>query len=258
MVTPLISCAAKIPVYTLLVIFAVPDTTFGIFNARGLALMGLYLLGVVMTLISALAMKYIIKSEGRSYLMMELPEYKRPILKNIAIYIKDKVGAFIMVAGKIILIVSIILWFLATYGPPNQMLSAEKNAIQLAKEKHLTEAQTANLIASEKLEHSFIGIMGKTIEPAIRPLGFDWKIGIAIITSFAAREVFVGTLSTIYSLGSTEDEIRISERMAKEVNIINQRGRRVRFGKNTGFTKNRKKAIITLKKGDSIKLYEGT
>lgn len=219
MVTPLISCSARIPVYTLLIVFAVPNTDIGPFNSRGLALMGLYLLGLLMTLVSSLVMKFIIKRKGRSYLMIALPEYKRPIFKNIAIYVKEKVGAFIFVAGKIILLVSIALWFLASYGPPGAMKKAENNAIEIANKKLFNEDQTQNLIASEKLENSYIGVLGKTIEPAIRPLGFDWKIGVALITSFAAREVFVGTLSTIYSIGSTDNELKVSERMAKEVNI---------------------------------------
>ncbi len=219
MVTPLISCSARIPVYTLLVVFAVPDTNIGIFNARGLVLMGLYILGLIMTLISSLVMKYIIKSKGRSYLMITLPEYKRPILKNIAVFVKEKVGAFIFVAGKIILIVSIILWFAASYGPSGAMVSAEKDAMELSKGKNLNKDQLDNLKASERLEHSYIGLLGKAIEPAIKPLGFDWKIGIALITSFAAREVFVGTLATIYSVGSNGDGMKVSEQMAKDVNI---------------------------------------
>ena len=219
MVTPLVSCSARIPVYTLLVVFAVPDKNIGVFNARGLVLMGLYILGILMTLVSSLVLKYIIKSKGRSYLMITLPEYKRPILKNIAIFVKEKVGAFVYVAGKIILIVSIILWFAASYGPSGAMNTAKAKAIELSKDKHLNDEQMANLIASEQLEHSYIGILGKTIEPVIKPLGFDWKIGIALITSFAAREVFVGTLATIYSVGTTDDGMKVSAQMAKDINI---------------------------------------
>ncbi len=219
MVTPLISCSARIPVYTLLVVFAVPDTHIGVFNARGLVLMGLYLLGLAMTLVSSMVMKYIIKSKGRSYLMITLPEYKRPLIKNIAIFVKEKVGAFVFVAGKIILIVSIILWFAASYGPSGAMDTAEKDAIEISTGKNLSKEEMSNLKASERLEHSYIGILGKAIEPAIKPLGFDWKIGIALITSFAAREVFVGTLATIYSVGSTDDGMKVSEQMAKDINI---------------------------------------
>ena len=219
MVTPLISCSARIPVYTLLVVFAVPDKDIGIFNARGLALMGLYLMGIIMALISSLVMKYVIKTKGQSYLMISLPEYKRPIVKNIGLYVKEKVGAFVFGAGKIILMVSIALWFLASYGPPGAMEKAKKHAIEIGAERHFTDEQTMNLIAAEKIEHSYIGYLGKSIEPVIRPLGFDWKIGIALITSFAAREIFVGTMATIYSVGSTEDNLKVSEQMAKDVNL---------------------------------------
>ncbi len=219
MVTPLISCSARIPVYTLLVVFAVPDKDIGIFNARGLALMGLYSMGIFMALISSLVMKYVIKTKGQSYLMISLPEYKRPIVKNIGLYVKEKVGAFVFGAGKIILMVSIALWFLASYGPPGAMEKAKKNAIETGAERNLSEEQTLNLIAAEKIEHSYIGYLGKSIEPAIKPLGFDWKIGIALITSFAAREIFVGTMATIYSVGSTEDNMKVSEQMAKDVNL---------------------------------------
>lgn len=218
MVTPLISCSARLPVYTLLIIFAVPDESIGIFNLRGLSLMGLYLLGIVMAFASAFVMKYIIRIKSRSYLILSLPAYKKPMLKNIAYYVKEKVGAFVFGAGKIILMISIILWILASNGPGNNMMIAEQNAVSVSLDQQLTEAETENLIASYKLESSYIGILGKKIEPAIVPLGFDWKIGIAIIASFAAREVFVGTMATIYSLGSADDNLRISERMRKEIN----------------------------------------
>ncbi|HHB51662.1 MAG TPA: ferrous iron transport protein B, partial [Saprospiraceae bacterium] len=219
MVTPLISCSARIPVYTLLVVFAVPDKDIGIFNTRGLALMGLYLMGIVMALISSLVMKYILKSRGNSYLMISLPEYKRPILKNVGLYVKEKVGAFVFGAGKIILMVSIVLWFLASYGPPGAVKQAEIDANKSAISQNLNKNQTDKLLASEKIEHSYIGYLGQAIEPAIKPLGFDWKIGIALITSFAAREIFVGTMATIYSVGSTEDNLKVSEQMAKDVNL---------------------------------------
>ena len=219
MVTPLISCSARIPVYTLLVVFAVPDKDIGIFNARGLALMGLYIMGITMALISSLVMKYIIKRKGQSYLMISLPEYKRPILKNIGLYVKEKVSAFVFGAGKIILMVSIALWFLASFGPPGAMAKAKKHAIETGAKRNLNDEQVLNLIAAEKIEHSYIGFLGKSIEPVIKPLGFDWKIGIALITSFAAREIFVGTMATIYSVGSTDDNLKVSEQMAKDVNL---------------------------------------
>ena len=218
MVTPLISCSARIPVYSLLVLFAVPDDKIWVFNLRGLTLMGLYLFGILMALSSSVVMKYFVSSSGKSYLILSLPEYKRPIFKNIALYVKEKLGAFVFGAGKIIVLISIVIWVLASYGPSDGMEISEKNVKKEALERNLSKEETDNLIASRKLENSYIGALGKVIEPAIQPLGFDWKIGIAIITSFAAREVFVGTMSTIYSLGSAEDNVKISERMKTDIN----------------------------------------
>ena len=219
LITPLISCSARIPVYTILIGFAVPDVSLGPFNAQGLAFMGLYLLGIVMAFVTALVMKYVFSSKGRSYLMLTLPEYKQPMFKNIAYFVKEKVGAFILEAGKIILMISIVLWALASYGPTEKMKEAEMMAMEIAKEKQLGEKESLDLVASRKIEASYAGHLGKMIEPAIKPLGFDWKIGIALITSFAAREVFVGTMATIYSIGSESSEVSIKDRMATEVNI---------------------------------------
>ena len=220
MVTPLISCSARIPVYSLLVLFAVPDEKIWGFNIRGITLMGLYLFGIVMALISSLVMKYFVSSRGSSYLILSLPEYKKPIFKNIALYVKEKLGAFVFGAGKIIIMISLVIWVMASFGPGNSMKNAEISAKYEAVQNNLSIEETNNLIASRKLENSYIGVLGKVIEPAIQPLGFDWRIGIAIITSFAAREVFVGTMSTIYSIGSAEDNVRISERMGKDINPV--------------------------------------
>lgn len=217
MVSPLISCSARIPVYTVLVGFVIaPGKVWGIFNSQGLVFMGLYLLGIIAALVSAYVFKLILKTDERSYLMIELPQYKPPIWKNVALTLKEKVGTFILEAGKIILIISIILWFMASYGPSDQMKQAEVDAIELAQAQSLDQETTDNLIAARKMEASYAGTLGKVIEPVIKPLGFDWKIGIALITSFAAREVFVGTLATIYSVGSTDDEATIRDKMALE------------------------------------------
>ena len=218
LVTPLISCSARIPVYTVLIGFVVPNEVVGIFNLQGLAFMGLYVLSIVAALISAWVFKLILKSEERSFLMIELPQYKKPMVRNVLFDVKEKVGTFIVEAGKVILVISIVLWFLASYGPPKDMQDAESLARTEALSLNLSETETEDMIASAKLEASYAGHLGKMIEPAIRPLGFDWKIGIALITSFAAREVFVGTMATIYSVGSTEDEMTIREKMAKERN----------------------------------------
>jgi len=218
MVSPLISCSARIPVYTVLIGFVVaPSTVFGIFNSQGLAFMGLYLLGIVASLGVAFIFKLILPTdEEGSYLMIELPQYKPPIWKNVLLTVKEKVLAFVVEAGKVIFFISIILWFLASYGPGTQIADAETNAIEQSVVQNLDEETRDNLIASKRIEASYAGHIGKFIEPAIEPLGFDWKIGISLLTSFAAREVFVGTMATIYSIGSSDDESSVITQMRKE------------------------------------------
>lgn len=221
LVTPLISCSARIPVYTVLIGFVVPAITVGgIFNAQGLVFMGLYVLGILSALISALVFKYVLKTEGYSFLMLELPEYRMPVFKNVLLTVWEKVKSFILEAGKVIMLISIVLWFLASYGPPRQMEQARAEALSLAAAENMDDDATQDLVAARQIETSFAGYLGKFIEPVIQPLGFDWKIGIALITSFAAREVFVGTMATIYSIGSSDDEYSIRDRMAKERNPI--------------------------------------
>jgi len=218
LVSPLVSCSARLPVYAVLIAFAVPDIKiFGILNVQGLAFMGLYLLGILGALGSALVFKKILKSDSGSFLMIELPDYKPPIWKNVLLSVKAKVIAFIAGAGKIIVFISVILWFLASFGPGDALKNAEMEAIQKSEATGKSIEAQNNLIASYKIEASYIGHMGKWIEPAIAPLGFDWKIGIALLTSFAAREVFVGTMATIYSIGNDNDEKTIREKMAAEV-----------------------------------------
>lgn len=217
MVTPLISCSARIPVYTVLIGFVVPPVTvWGFFNLQGLAFMGLYLLGIVAALLAAFVFKLILRSGESSYLMLELPEYRPPVMRNVWLTVWEKVKTFIVEAGKIIMIISLVLWVMAYFGPPGEMAQAEAEALTLAENRNLDEEATADLIAARQIEASFAGHLGQFIEPAIRPLGFDWKIGIALITSFAAREVFVGTMATIYSIGSADDEFSVRDRMAQE------------------------------------------
>lgn len=217
LVTPFISCSARIPVYTVLIGFVVPATTvWGIFNLQGLAFMGLYLLGIIAALGSAFIFKLILRTRESSFLMLELPEYRTPVLRNVGLTVWEKVKTFIVEAGKIIMIISVVLWVLASYGPPKEMAQAVQDAEALAEAQSLDEIQTADLVAAKQIEASFAGHLGKFIEPAIQPLGFDWKMGIALITSFAAREVFIGTMATIYSIGSKEDEFSIRDRMARE------------------------------------------
>jgi ferrous iron transport protein B len=211
-VSPLISCSARLPVYAILIGFVVPDVkVFGIFNSQGLAFMGLYLLGILGVMFSSLLLKPFIKETSGSFLMMELPNYKSPLWVNIWLTVKEKVMAFIIGAGKIIIFISVILWFMASYGPPKAMEQYESKAIFYA-QSH-TEDNIDHIKATFKLEASYIGHVGRFIEPAIKPLGFDWKIGIALITSFAAREVFVGTMATIYSVGDSDDVSSLRQKM---------------------------------------------
>ena len=211
-VTPLMSCSARLPVYTILIALIIPDNPF----YQGLALMTMYLLGVLAAVSSAWVMKLILKTRDRSFLIMELPTYKLPRATNVLLVMYEKSKAFVFEAGKIILAISIILWVLASYGPGNEM----GNAAASVTEEHpeLTGEAFEQAVESYKLEHSYAGHFGKFIEPVIKPLGYDWKIGIALITSFAAREVFVGTMATIYSIGNTDDEATIKTRMKREIN----------------------------------------
>jgi ferrous iron transport protein B len=219
MVTPLMSCSARLPIYTILISLVVSEQkTFWFFNMQGIALMGLYLLGFFSALVSAFIMKFILKTKERSFFIMELPTYKAPRWKHVGFTILEKVKTFVFEAGKVIVAISIILWVLATYGPGNSIQQAEGEIRENFAGK-IQENDLENKIASAKLEASYAGHFGKFIEPAIKPLGYDWKIGIALITSFAAREVFVGTISTIYSIGSnSDDEKTVKERLKAEIN----------------------------------------
>jgi ferrous iron transport protein B len=180
--------------------------------------MGLYVIGFVMALLSALLMKAIVKSTERSYLIMEMPTYRMPKWSNVGLTILEKTKTFVLQAGKIIIAISIILWVLASYGPKEVMEQARQVVKEQTKDLNLSENEFENRVAAYKLEHSYAGTIGKAMEPAIRPLGFDWKIGIALVTSFAAREVFVSTIATIYSLGSNDDSATIKDRMKDEIN----------------------------------------
>ena len=197
MVTPLMSCSARLPVYTLLISMAIPNTMVaGVFNLQALVLLAMYVLGTVAALIAAIGFKWIIKHDIPSYFIMELPIYHTPRWKNIWMTCWQKSLSFVKEAGKVILIVSVILWFLASYGPkPNKSFSLQE---------------------ADNLEVSYAGKFGKVIEPTIKPIGFNWKIGIALITSFAAREVFVGTMSTIYSIDDEENFDQIRNKMKKD------------------------------------------
>jgi ferrous iron transport protein B len=210
MVTPLMSCSARLPVYTIIIAMIIPTEEFMGFKLQGLVLMAFYLLGFLAAIGVAFLMKFIIKSKERSNYIMEMPSYKIPDWKTVIYTIVEKVKIFLFDAGKIIIAISIILWVLSSFAPGKKFEQIEQ--------KWTGDPDAEMHIAADKLEASYAGIIGKTIEPAIKPLGFDWKIGISLITSFAAREVFVGTMSTIYSVG--DDNIQsIQERLK---NVKNQ------------------------------------
>ena len=203
LVAPLISCSARLPVYTLLIALVIPSKTLaGFLNLQGLVLFGLYLLGVISALLVAWIIKQFFKKKELSVFLLEMPAYKSPRWGNVGIEVFQKVKIFVLDAGKIILAISIILWALASFGPGNEMEEAAGNvALTKDMERDAFESQ----IASVKLEHSYMGHLGKFIEPIIKPLGYDWKMGISLLTSFAAREVFVGSLATIYSVHEADD-----------------------------------------------------
>lgn len=201
LVAPLMSCSARIPVYTLLISIVIPsETVFGFMNVQGLVLFGLYMLGTVFALLVAIFLKVIIKSREQGFLLLELPEYKAPRWRNVGMTVWEKVRIFVWDAGKVILAISIILWAMASYGPTEQREKAVRYVKEEATKLNLSKEETNQLVATAELETSYIGYLGKAIEPVIEPLGYDWKIGISLITSFAAREVFVGSMATIYAV----------------------------------------------------------
>lgn len=219
MVTPLISCSARLPVYILLISLIIPSKTIlGIISLQGLALMVMYLISFVAAILVAWVMKIIIKAKEKSYFIMELPVYRMPRWKNVFYTMYEKSKTFVFEAGKVIIAISIILWVMASFGPGNRFDNIDAKYQTALLDTTKTE-HVKTLVATEKLENSYVGILGHWIEPAIRPLGYDWKIGIGLITSFAAREAFVGTMATIYSVdGGDEDTSTIRERMASSVN----------------------------------------
>ena len=206
MITPLMSCSARLPVYTILIALVIPSKLyFGFLSLQGLVMMGLYLLGTVMALIVAWVMKWFIKSTERSFFILELPTYRAPRWKNALTTMIEKAKIFVFDAGKVIMMISLLLWVLSTYGPAKKMAGVTAKYEQLIKQNPQQAHELNKQRKTELLQSSFAGTLGKAIEPAIRPLGYDWKIGIALITSFAAREVFVGTMATLYSVGEDAD-----------------------------------------------------
>lgn len=218
LVTPFTTCSARLPVYAIIIALVIPDKRIiGVFSLQGLTLMALYLLGFLAAVISGYLLHKVLKVNQKSFFVIEMPNYKLPSLKNVLFNVLEKTKSFVFGAGKIILALSIVLWFLASNGSElyeNANAIVKKESVNL----ELSEDELNQKISSYKLEHSYIGMAGKMIEPAIKPLGYDWKIGIALLTSFAAREVFVSTLATIYSVEDEDNENTIKERMAAEIN----------------------------------------
>ena len=219
LVVPFTTCSARLPVYAILIALIIPDTKiFGLLSLQGFTLLGLYVLGFGAAIIGAYILHKTLKIKNTSFFVMEMPNYKLPSAKNVFLDVLEKTKAFVFGAGKIILAISIVLWFLASNGPSSYK-NAEKNVIENVANKQLSEAELSQKIASAKLENSYIGIAGKVIEPVVKPLGYDWKIGVGLIASFAAREVFIGTLATIYSVENDDEDITtIKEKMASEIN----------------------------------------
>ena len=219
LVTPFTTCSARLPVYAILIALIIPDTKiFGFLNVQGLVLLLLYALGFGTAILGAYILNKTLKIKSRSFFVVEMPNYKLPSFKNVFYEVVEKTKAFVFGAGKIILALSIILWFMASNGG-SDFKNAEQIVTENVANSNLSDDEIQQKIASTKLEKSYIGVLGKSIEPAIKPLGYDWKIGIAIITSFAAREVFVGTLATIYSVeADDEDTTTIKQKMASEIN----------------------------------------
>jgi len=215
--TPFITCSARLPVYTLIIALIIPDSGYSIISVKGLVLLVMYFLGIVAALVVSLLLKFLIKNKFKSYLVMEIPPYRMPVWKNVGVNLWIKVRKFLFGAGKIILAISIILWVLASFGPGDKFKNAEAIVQQKYPGNEISTEQMQTEIKSFKLQHSFLGIMGNAIEPALRPLGYDWKIGVGIIASFAAREVFVPTMATIYSISNADDDAGLTQKMRSEI-----------------------------------------
>jgi ferrous iron transport protein B len=220
MVTPLVTCSARLPIYVLLISLVVPDrNVWWLFNMQGLALTGMYIFSLISAIVVAFVFKLILKGRERGYFIMELPVYRMPRWNNVAYSMYERVKTFVLQAGKVIIAISVILWVLASYGPGDRFKQIEQKYQQAQYTQKLKPDELGRVIRSEKLENSYAGVLGHVIEPVIKPLGFDWKIGIALITSFAAREVFVGTMATIYSVeGSAEKMETVQKKMKSAIN----------------------------------------
>ena len=217
LVVPFTTCSARLPVYLIIIALVIPEGRFFGLGYQALVLTGLYFLGFLASLLAAALLSRNLKIDRKNFFMVEMPTFKTPQLKNVGFTVFEKTKSFVVGAGQVILALSIVIWFLGSNGYSNEFKNAEQLVIERlrADQPTLSELDLERAISSFKLEHSYIGQLGKFIEPAVRPLGYDWKIGIALLTSFAAREVFVGTLATIYSVQDAE-ESTIAGRMALE------------------------------------------
>jgi ferrous iron transport protein B len=219
LITPLMSCSARLPVYTILIGLVIPKTfLLGFLGVQGLVMMGLYLLGLVMALIVSYVAKWFIKIKEKSFFILELPTYRSPRWNNVLLTMINKAKIFVFDAGKVIMVISLILWGLSSFGPGKSMQKISQRFEQLKAAPGADTVLLDHEFQTAKLETSYAGIMGKSIEPIIAPLGYDWKIGIALITSFAAREVFVGTMATLYSVGNSDKgSLLLKEKMKTAV-----------------------------------------
>lgn len=218
LVTPFTTCSARLPVYTIIIALVIPSTeVFGFLNLQGLVLMAMYVFGFVLAVSAAVVFNKVIKTKRTGFLMLEMPPYRLPQARNVGLTMYEKVKSFVVGAGKIILAISIVLWALASYGPPAKRAEARTAVQQQAAAQEWTQVELDHALGAADLKTSYIGIIGQQIEPVIAPLGYDWKIGIALLTSFAAREVFVGTIATIYAVGDPENEYSIKEKMSADV-----------------------------------------
>lgn len=218
LITPLMSCSARLPVYTILIGLVIPNKyLFGFIGVQALVMLGLYLLGVVMALIVSYVAKWFIKIKEKSFFILELPVYRSPRWNNIFQTMWSKARIFVVDAGKVIMVISLILWALSSFGPKEKMHNVTQQYQQSLAQSGADSLTIEKEYSNAKLENSYVGIMGRAIEPALSPLGYDWKIGIALITSFAAREVFVGTMATLYSVGDEKNRDPLKEKMRNSV-----------------------------------------
>ena len=214
LITPFMSCSARLPVYTILIGLVIPKTYYlGFFSLQALVMMGLYLLAQLMGLLVAFIAKWFINIKEKSYFILELPTYRSPRLKNVGQAMVNKARIFVFEAGRVIMIISLVLWALSSYGPSGRMAAVEQQHEIALRENKLPAEQIETEYSAAKLENSYAGILGKSIEPGIKPLGYDWRVGIALVTSFAAREVFVGTMATLYSVGEDEEGMLLRDKL---------------------------------------------